>query len=176
MIPSKVQKLFSREPALPCSGWAASSQHTLHKTKKSVLISYDLLALRGLKETERYLAQNGMGVVRSQMLCDSKSKCWSAAVKGELSQPMAEFSVTSDCKFRTFAAALHWLDLEYRDSLTEADRQAMGDIVWSIDVDSKTWQPKDGRRRRTFRRNLILCAEIFDRFSITFHAVRIQAC
>ncbi len=134
---------------------------TLHSTKRSILISYDLWPLRGLPQTERFLRSKGITIHRTKVeVCDrTERQGYAAMVNGRIDPYSLEWSICHTgggvwkVKDRRGVKSLCWWSLlfyancENIKTITEPERRILGQC-YCIDRNySDPLSPRDGRQK-----------------------------
>lgn len=103
-------------------GWGMWQGKKLHSgrvycTKRSMLIGYDLMPLRGLVKTERFLASKGIIACRTEVRAIRRRPgcVWSIAVDGELSRYALEWSAIHDEPERCLKSACGMFEHHYTE-------------------------------------------------------------
>ena len=141
------------------------------KTKRLLLIRYDLMPLMGLDRMERHLAKKGITPGRCQVVSDPSSTLFAVAHDGAIQQDSVEWSTF--CRYETklsriaqasFSSACGWV--RHKVEPKKSDREAAPQIVklgryaWALPNKNDRWAPTDKRRISTHRRLTSECAQI----------------
>ncbi len=145
---------------------------TPERTKRSLLIGYDLLPLAGLSKCERSLAEKGIVASRCVMSTCRQSRClavahrgklqvdsccWSTFYHGKAGEPLHQITGYS------FSIACGWVAQRLE---TTARREAQTLATWRFTLSDYTvnrWTVKDKRRASTTRKLLAACAAVFQK-------------
>jgi hypothetical protein len=147
-------------------GWAAVKgrrevPESLGKTKRDLLIGYDLMPLRGLRKTERFLIAHGVRLVRCRIVPFARGPFWSVAVTGRISLDFGAWSRVDADYLPTVHTVAGWLS----DQLAGAnprDARSLLELHYMLVRDSYQ-HAADGRKERKYQRLLKEAAVIFHR-------------
>lgn len=143
-------------------GWILTKHgrpmNTPSRTKKSLLIGYDLMPLIGLRRVEKRFRTPPYDIVKIRIEASPKSRrLWGSAIKGKLSMKMAAYSVIESSKEQTKLSTAGYILYHMPAHLTEYEKTLLG----------KYWirlQPMQGAR---FRKDRAAIDAIFNRQHIT---------
>ncbi|MEM9645417.1 MAG: hypothetical protein AAF989_10510 [Planctomycetota bacterium] len=175
-IPAVAKPAFDFETTHePCRGWCMWKDGKPYdspcKTKRRLLIGYDLMPLMGLSRMERYLAKKGITPHRCQVVSDPSSTLFAVAHGGAIQRESVEWSTF--CQYETkqtriaqssFSSACGYV--RHREEPKKSDREAdpqivkLGRYAWVLSSDADRWMPTDKRRISTHRRLISDCAQI----------------
>lgn len=176
-------------------GWAAWKGRiphdlSLHRTKRDILIGYDLMPLRGLAKTERFLRSKGIEIVRTvcSVCSPSRRQAFCLSVAGVLDIKSMEWSITHTgggewwkihdprgIETLTFASACGYAGQDDGPPGLNPDERRALEIVWwgRIELDkADPTQPRDKRRRKKHTEAWKAARDIFERYQMSLAPVR----
>ena len=155
------------------------------RTKRSLLIGYDMIPLHGLRRCERLLAERGIIARRCTIETAAESTLLGVSRYGDLQRDACCWSTFgaayTDCRGRlrqiagaSFSLACGWV-------ATQLDRTPHWDDARTVrrwrhtltDYTVDRWTVKDKRRATTTRRLIAQCAAVFERHDYRIVPVRI---
>ena len=180
-MPKWAKPVFNNEIALPsAAGWCMFNRRgrphsSPEKTRRCLLIGYDMIPLRGLEKTA-VLLRDRYGLVprRCRLRASDGDGCWTLAMRGRLSLSAASYPVHHDCAARAFSAACGWLVHARRNSLTEDEYKALMDVWWTVKDRRWPWRAEHRRQRRRYERQAAKAAAVIGRLGIHFCRATIE--
>jgi hypothetical protein len=123
------------------------------RIKKSLLIGYDMMPLRGLRKTEKVLMSKGFIATKCRVVPDENSQLFGVAINGYVSMAAAEWSVMGTAD-RCFMSTCGWL----ADKALTQDIGIAMKMVWTTSI-GQAWEPTDRRTIPTFTRRLLVATQ-----------------
>ena len=140
----------------------------LDSTKKDLLISYDLIGLRGLDACEQNLIGRGMipTEVEVEVCPEGEQTFWWETVDGALTTDQDSGYPTREHLF--LWRCLHWY---LQGTFPGEERKVLHRFYWLTDAKSLCVQ--DRRRQSTYDRLKVQAEAIFQRHGIAFVPIRV---
>jgi len=171
------------EPPLPAlaDGWAfwrgdECNGMFVCATKASLLVSFDMMSLRGLAACEAHMGTKSWIIKPTRFKLDPASTWYTAAIGGRFDLDMGEWSVVSqnnESTLKTVAFYLEGFNQFYSRSappdnfpVTEAERRQLRTFFWMDRDSQQPTLPEDKRRRTTLSRARVAVLAICQRFQI----------
>lgn len=141
--------------------------HTVEKTKRSLLIGYDMIPLQGLIMCEKQLKAKGIEArkVRVHICQDHEAECYMPTVHGKITVKLASYSNWTMDRNKTLMTTT--LFFAYDSDLPKEDRNILNQ--WYH------FPKNDGRRKSTYKRLCDECDNIFYAYGIAVYPVRFEA-
>lgn len=185
-IPLEAMPAFCLNPAessvkMWCMFKEGKPYGTPGKTKRDLLIGYDLMPLRGLGKCERLLAARGITPHRCVVSTCCESTLLAVTLAGELQADSVSWAVPCDFEQTprqisgaSFSSACSWTSRELEDSQPD-DSKVLSRWAWTLtDYERDRWVVKDKRRASTTRSLIRQCAEILQNRGYRIVPIRIN--
>ena len=174
------------------NGWATRKDGepydlTFHRTRKSILIGYDMMPLMGLERMAKSLASNGIDIVRCRLAESTVESrhAYCVEVMGKLEPYSMEWSIVHTgggvwkVEDHRGQVDLCWWSTEFYlqsncNKLTEDEKTALGYFHWHDRDYSDPNQPRDKRTRKTFEARKADVAKVFERLGVRLVPVRFE--
>jgi hypothetical protein len=147
--------------ASPQLGWmmfkdGKPHDHGLCESKRSLLIGYDMMPLRGLEQTEEVLRKKGIVACEAEVsiVAEGEQDCYAATIDGRFSLAMLEYSICAHVKEHVVKGVASFLGRDSRgftrdkDGLLSREEQETCHHYWLFMLGAY----KDGRRKSTYRK------------------------
>lgn len=174
------------------TGWATWKERTpydlcLYSTERSLLVSYDMIPVRGLPQTKRFLRSRGITVCRSVVTPCSPSKRhgYCLSIGGRLDAGSLAWTINHrggrpwkvqdrrGVEALCFASACYYLTHLFAPvTLPESDSRSLARICFYDLSYSDPTQARDKRSRHRVSRDLCTAREVFARNYITLQPIR----
>lgn len=145
-------------------------------TKASLLVSFDMMSLRGLSACEAHMETKGWIIKPTRFRFDQPSRWYTATIGGRIDLDMGEWSVvskSSENTLKTVAFYLEGFNKFFSRSAPPADfpvtpeeRAQLSTFFWMDRDSNQPTLPEDKRRRTTLDRARVAVLAICQRFQI----------
>ena len=186
-IPSEAKPAFSlHPPGSTAKAWCMfkgdASWGTPARTKRSLLIGYDLMPLNGLAKCERLLAKNGIHARRCEITTCDCSTLLGVTHHSNLKVDSCCWSTFCDYENRlrqiagaSFDSACGWVGDEIEKTHLNDARTLVAWFMTLTDYKVDRWTVRDKRRATTTRKLIADCAKVFQRHDYRIVPVRVLA-
>lgn len=185
-IPTEARPAFCLKPTessvkMWCMFKDGKPYGTPCRTKRDLLIGYDLMPLHGLRKCERLMAARGITAHECAVSTCYDSPLLAVSLAGELQPDSVSWSVPCNHETRlrqiagaSFNSACGWVAKELELSQPD-DSKVLSRWSWTLtDYKRDRWVVKDKRRASTTRNLIRQCADIFQRCGYRIIPIRIS--
>lgn len=137
---------------------------SVFKDEHSLLVSYDMIPLRGLEECKKHLISKGLIPTKCLVYATEGEQFdfWTCTISGQLSLHMMDWGVHKQSKERVLSSMAFYFSDERNGEIEEADRTIFSKYFWFVAGGSH----KDGRRRTTWAKLQGQLAELCTKYDI----------
>ena len=157
-------------------GWIVTKNgrhlNTPDVTKRSMLIGYDMMPLRGLRKAEKSLRKYPYDIRRVVLVYDAKSRLYGASVNGRISLKLATFSNIEDSIERTKKTTAFAISGKKEYNCSAEENKTLSGFYFLCRDRKNSLLPEDKRQKKRLLKLRLEVERIFEKLNIVIVPVK----